>query len=258
MNNKLAHYFYPSATGKYLWVMFHGLGEHAGRYKEFINFLNEQNVDCLICDLPGHGKSTGNRGGIISLDALFKEYERLIPELSSYKKNLLFGHSLGALLALEFQARWQTRCDGFVLSSPALKPIVNKAAYIQKIGFSLGALPVFKHIRQDNSLDTADISSLSTEQLLYKEDPFVHREISFSLFRLLLSLSKKYRNKKVDIPVFSFYGGEDRIVDTRAIAGFIEMNNGFELCLKACRHEVLHDSEESLKEVKKWLKEKVL
>ena len=51
-------------------LLAHGLAEHSGRYDEFANFLADAGIATYVPDLPGHGKSDGERGYVRS----FEEY----------------------------------------------------------------------------------------------------------------------------------------------------------------------------------------
>lgn len=47
-------------------LLFHGLGEHCGRYDELATFLAGKGIAVHGMDWPGHGQSEGLRGHIAS------------------------------------------------------------------------------------------------------------------------------------------------------------------------------------------------
>ena len=76
-----------------------------GRYKEFAKFFIKNGIGVYALDLQGHGKSEGKRGHIKS----FEEYlDSVESSLIFIRKKfldtpiILFGHSLGGLIGLNF------------------------------------------------------------------------------------------------------------------------------------------------------------
>jgi len=94
-------------TQGFLFVCLSHLGEY---HQKFLNEFFKPNIDdklfTAIClDYAGHGLSTGTRGDFTD----FEDYQQaLFDVLNKYsdRKIILFGHGLGAMLALSFNQRF--------------------------------------------------------------------------------------------------------------------------------------------------------
>src|SRR5690606_23872352 len=113
--------------GKVLVV--HGLGEHAGRYEQLAQRLTQWGFAVRAYDQHGHGHSDGERGALPATT-------RLVDDLADLAESarrrvgpsvplLLFGHSMGGLVAASAVARGRLHVDGLLLSSPALATRLN-------------------------------------------------------------------------------------------------------------------------------------
>jgi alpha-beta hydrolase superfamily lysophospholipase len=190
--------------------IFHGLGEHVGRYDKFINFANEKGYSIVAPDLPGFGKSYGKRGHIKSFKIYYEIMDNLIKENKS-KKNIVFGHSMGGLIASRFIEVTNSHIDALVISGAAtkLKEIPTGLRLITK--FLDKILP---SITFSNKINTDDLSYNEKSNSAYVSDPLVHDRISARLFWEMKRESKKlYENiDKIKIPTLIIHGKDDPIV----------------------------------------------
>ena len=149
---------FPSSTGicdvRYrIWMpeepyacvqIIHGMAEHIERYHEFETFLAENNILVSGRDLPGHGKSVGTdrpkgyfgeKDGWDHLIADNKTMHDLVMADYPSVACILFGHSMGSLLARTYAGRMGVDFDAFVFSAtsganpmlPIAKMIANSA-----------------------------------------------------------------------------------------------------------------------------------
>ena len=107
--------------------IFHGMAEHAGRYKEFAEFLNAQGFIVYASDHRGHGKTSGavEELGYIGEDGfnvivedkhlIFEQMQLEHPGLPVF----LLGHSFGSFLAQEYILRYGAELQGVILSGSA-------------------------------------------------------------------------------------------------------------------------------------------
>jgi len=113
-----------SATRAHL-ALVHGYAEHSGRYRELMEHLAGRGVAVHAFDYRGHGQSDGRRAHVERFSDYTDDLEVLLGHARQDAQGqplFLFGHSLGALIALRFvlSAR-QEGIAGLVLSSPFLK-----------------------------------------------------------------------------------------------------------------------------------------
>lgn len=105
---------------RFLVLLVHGYGEHAGRYSHVAERLVEAGAMVLAPDHHGHGASDGER-------ALFDDLELLVDDLATLDRIareahpklpvVLIGHSLGGLIATRYAQRG-VELAALVLSGP--------------------------------------------------------------------------------------------------------------------------------------------
>ena len=108
----------------------HGMGEHSARYGELAQALNDADFNVIAPDLRGHGRSLaaliepgdmGWKGWQETLaDLAFLEYQMT----QAYDRPaIVFGHSMGAMLAQEYAYTLGHRLNAMILSgSPGVFP----------------------------------------------------------------------------------------------------------------------------------------
>ena len=93
----------------------HGMSEHSGRYDEFARFLCLNGFSVVANDHAGHGQSTqGHPGAFASraggFDFSVEDLHRLFvlaEEKIGKLPRILFGHSMGSMLAALYGERWE-------------------------------------------------------------------------------------------------------------------------------------------------------
>ena len=99
------------------------MGEHKGRYKDFLEKIHGANISIVALDIRGHGESGGERGYIDD----FNDFVADLGDVIFYVKNkyphlkiALMGHSLGGLIATRY-AEMKDDVDFPILSNPLVK-----------------------------------------------------------------------------------------------------------------------------------------
>ena len=119
---KIAYYSRYVDNSKIGVIIIHGLAEHKGRYKDFMEQLSNNNISAFAIDLRGHGESWGSRGDAKKfLDYLtdIHSFVCYIKEKYPKLKLAIFGHSFGGQIASAYVATYNT-IDMLILSSPFL------------------------------------------------------------------------------------------------------------------------------------------
>lgn len=84
-------------------ILCHGTHEHSGRYEELATAFTSIGCEVFALDFCGHGRSEGERGDIGSLEGAIADVVALavsaVPPLSASRPLVIFGHSLGSMLA---------------------------------------------------------------------------------------------------------------------------------------------------------------
>ncbi len=113
--------------------LFHGLGEHAGRYQHVARWFNERGYKVAAHDHPSHGLSPGKRGVLASdniiAECAIEQYQRFAATCS--EPPLLVGHSMGGALAANLVLTARLQPSGLILSAPAFEPALGTVQRVQ-------------------------------------------------------------------------------------------------------------------------------
>ncbi|GAB6188394.1 alpha/beta hydrolase [Marinitoga arctica] len=216
---------------KKTFVIVHGLGEHSGRYDFLINKLIDKNYQVITFDLPGHGLSEGKRGHIKNFYEIYRYIEEITPE-----KFILFGHSMGGLIALRYTEYSEKKPEKLILSSPAVGKLYTP---FQK--FLLKTIGLIGTITINNGIDPKDLCHDDKAIKEYIEDPFVHNKISFSTAKQLFFESEKALEEAetLYIPILLQYGEIDKVVNINNCDILAQkLNNVFVQKFKYAKHEI--------------------
>ncbi len=201
-------------------VLLHGLGEHVGRHQALAAFFATRGFTVHAFDHRGHGRSDGPRGGLRTATDLIDDTAAIVDACgtSPTVPVLLFGHSMGGLVALCFALRHPGRVAALLLSSPALAPGLNAG---QKWLLALMSR-IAPDVAVSNGLDPAKLSHDEQVVRAYLEDPLVHDRITARLARFIVDASRDAleRAAALAMPTLLLYAGDDRLVDPQGSRDF--------------------------------------
>lgn len=169
-------------------VIFHGHGEHGGRYLHVPHYLKDR-VNSVYCpDWRGHGRSEGLRGHLDRFEQYTDDGALIIRRLDEQLKRRfgsseihLLGHSMGGLIALKMLFDHPTLpVRSATISAPwlALKekpPTVKRLA-----GRVLSGL--YGSIQLNSGLDASKVSHDPSVVNAYVSDRLVHSKITPRLY----------------------------------------------------------------------------
>lgn len=222
--------FWPQASARALVLIVHGLGEHQGRYAPVVARLGEARFAVAGYDQRGHGRSPGKRGDVPDDEALLHDLAAVIDALrgaaGSALPLLLFGHSLGGLIAARFVGGalqvpappWSRPVDALLLSSPAFDPGLNplQAALLVMMG------RLAPHVAAGNGLRPDWISRDPAVVAAYRADPLVHDRITATLAGFIVEAARavQARAPQWRTPTLLMWAGADRCVAPAGSARF--------------------------------------
>ncbi|HUF97095.1 MAG TPA: lysophospholipase [Ilumatobacter sp.] len=197
-------------------MVFHGLGEHSGRYAHVAAALNAAGYAVHAVDHRGHGKSGGkptyvkSYGEFMSDLVLFRDLvETAHPGLPLF----LLGHSMGGNLAMGHTLDHQDGLAGLALSGPALKLGDDIKAIQVKIIGVLGKLaPGFR----PQGLDASSISRDPAVVQAYRDDPLVYTgKMSAGIGWALIEQMEKFPARYVELrlPISVQHGTSDTLTN---------------------------------------------
>jgi alpha-beta hydrolase superfamily lysophospholipase len=113
----------PNGAARAVVVIVHGASEHSGRYARFAEALRHNGCAVYALDLRGHGRTAASTGfgvmGAGGIDGLLSDVHQLRDLACGEYPSVpvvLFGHSMGSLIAQAFVERFGDALSGYVLS----------------------------------------------------------------------------------------------------------------------------------------------
>ena len=124
LGNRL-HYkcWQPDTPGKAVLAIVHGWGEHGGRYQNIVGYMAAYGYVVYVFDNQGHGRSPGQRGHIkrwADYRANVRDYVAMIRHQQPNMPIFLMGHSMGALIVLDYVLNQPDDIDGVAVSATLL------------------------------------------------------------------------------------------------------------------------------------------
>lgn len=229
-------------------IVVHGLGEHAGRHDMLARRLNGWGFAVRGYDQYGHGESAGGRGLLPTPTRLVDDLADIIDStrlrMPARAPLILFGHSMGGLVAGRLVSQGLRRVEGLVMSSPLLDPGLSP---LQK--FLLATLPrVAPNLTVGNGLDASFISHDPQVVDAYRRDPRVHDRVSGRMGRFIANAAAATVASAPGwkVPTLLMYAGDDRLVNpagSRAFSAAAPRRVVTAKCFDGMFHEIFHESD---------------
>jgi alpha-beta hydrolase superfamily lysophospholipase len=247
-------------------LFLHDIGEHGSRYGDFFHSFLKQNTftsfSVATLDFRGHGKSSGTRGHLKSVDDLCLDVVALVNHWEGDQPIILMGQGLGAIVALKIIhlhfSHLEKKIAGLVLINPGLKlnwtvpSVLEGLARQEFLPFNKMKMP----FELEGKLFCGD-SHLAEE---FDSDPLVNHTLTWgSLLELqhnasLIRTSAYY----LDIPVFVGLSGKGRLYNRQVTELFAKGIADIRLIsYHEAAHDLLHnfDCEKLSQDVYNWLKD---
>lgn len=272
--------------------IFHGMAEHAGRYKRLAEYLNTKGFIVYANDHRGHGKTAGTIEdlGYIGEDGFNRivEDQHIIKEVIKEKYSELpifvLGHSFGSFVAQEYITRYGDEIQGVILSGSALMKgidvtlgkfiaTIEKSIFVDKKKSNLMDKLSFgsynKKIK-DSKLQFEWLSTDLEEVKKYDDDPLCGTVFTTGFFyNFFTGLSKLYKKDKLDkiprkLPIFILSGDEDPVGKYgKLVRKLYDLYNNLGIedvtmkLYKDGRHEMINETnrQEVYKDILSWINE---
>ena len=152
-------------------VLVHGIGEHVGRYDAFATGLVRSGYAVRGYDQRGHGYAPGPRCQVDRFERFVDDLTDVVAPLRAAHPGrpwLLFGHSMGGVVALRAVQTGAVAPDLLVLSAPALRDGTNVPGWLRALVARLaGPFPSLPTAR----IDVTALSRDPAEVEAYRQDP---------------------------------------------------------------------------------------
>jgi alpha-beta hydrolase superfamily lysophospholipase len=209
---------WSAATPRGAVVLVHGVCEHCGRYGHLVPALNEAGLDVHGFDLAGHGLSSGQRGHIRSWSDYRNDlaaFLRFVGEKERAAGNsgpvFLFGHSMGALIVLDFLLHHRDAAKAAVVAGSPIQPASVANPFLIRIARTLShACPSFP---LPIGIKPSSLSRDEQEVRAAKQDRLCHYRVSARWATEILGAIDciKQQASAIDTPMLICHGGADRL-----------------------------------------------
>jgi alpha-beta hydrolase superfamily lysophospholipase len=222
---RIFYRFYPLPGARHTAIMVHGYGEHSGRYEKFPEKMKDLSAQFAVLDLRGMGRSEGAQGTINTFDDYLRDLSAFIEHLRSKhslpRQFILFGHSMGGLVALFWAMKNPQNIRMLILSAPffGLKTAWFLGPF-NRLAMFFAPRFVYK-----NPVRSRTLSHDSGEVTAHRKDPLILRFISARLVGEIfnrMELLRKQPILSVPFPVHMLVAGEEHVVDPAATHRFFD------------------------------------
>ena len=254
----------PDVPMDALVVMVHGVGEHSGCYDDVAEKFTLQSFGFLAFDLRGHGRSSGIRGHA-SIKVIKEDLQVIIKKMCKKFPDtpiVLFGHSMGGHVVLNYAVDKKIKVQGIISSSPWLKLVKPPMSLL--VMAAKWASPIVPWITVRTGVRGNQLSQGSTKRKSTKTDPLLHKKISIGFFSDLWANSKVILQNKhrLNIPLLLMHGTADTLTSYQASKSFAQ-NSGEFTTFKQwsdMHHDLLNDegNEDVFQYVVKWLSKQIV
>jgi alpha-beta hydrolase superfamily lysophospholipase len=247
----LRHWECPAPKARILLI--HGIGEHSGRWEHVGDFFAAEGFDVTGFDLRGHGASGGDRMDVESFEQYLDDVELVLDHVPADLPRIIYGHSLGGLIAVSYGVSKREQPDLFVLSAPALAADVP--IYLRWAARLLSrAAP---GLRLANSIKGEQLSRDPAVGEKYFADPLVQTKATTRLGAALFSQMDWLHDRYGELsrPALVIHGAEDPLVPPQASAPLAVLDKVDRKLFPGLRHETHNEpeQEEVLGFVAAWL-----
>ena len=230
-------------------VIAHGLGEHGGRYQHVAAALTEAGFAVYGIDHRGHGKSDGLRAFVPDMRAAAADLGRLIDIVQARHPDhstLLFGHSMGSLIGLEYALRHPDRLDGIALSGCAIHAEMTRPAWLMRL--CLGAAQYVPKLRLSPPVSPKSLTHDSDLLQEWWDDPLVDKGMwRVGTSAAIIESGRRIRASlhELRLPILALHGAEDHLVPASGSRFLAKHAASPDITLKVypeLRHELVNET----------------
>lgn len=170
----VAGYVWKASSPRAQVLLQHGYGEYAERYltqyNELVPKLNHAGFDVYAIDLPGHGRTQGERGQI-DLHEAVRLHLKARSSLPVGLPTVLFGHSLGGLITAASIVRERGNIAAAIISASAMQtPSKRWERLLSKISTAIapsGPMPLPRPGTEALTRDKELVQLIDADSMMY-------------------------------------------------------------------------------------------
>ena len=261
------HRWYPAdgPTQRCGVYIMHGAGEHGMRYDRLAQHFTGLGYVVGAHDHPGHGKSDGKRGIIAPEQSLVEHAVIKIKEFAEETgaAPILFGHSLGGVVAATVALKAKVPLAGLILSAPAFELSISPLNRFKLNAFNA----IAPYHAQDLSYDPTRLTQDKIEQQMAIDDPLMHGFKSASYVMWLIKAGEAVfeLSATLDVDTLLLIPEDDPVVSPLRMKEFADNAPQARIsvnCYPGYKHEVLNETPERrnkvMSDISNWLRKETL
>ncbi|MFD7065282.1 alpha/beta hydrolase [Streptomyces sp. NPDC059906] len=230
---------WPAGRPRYVALLVHGYGEHAGRYEEVAGVLTGHGAAVYAPDHAGHGRSDGERVVVEDFEDVVTDVHAVADLARAAHPGLpvvMVGHSMGGLIASRYAQRHPGELTALVLSGP----VIGDWELPRRL-LALEEIP-------DTPISPASLSRDPAVGAAYAADPLVwHGPMKRPTLRAFVrTLETVAEGGDVGrLPLLWVHGDDDRLVPLPGSRVGVEPLSGGDLTVRiypGARHEVFNET----------------
>jgi alpha-beta hydrolase superfamily lysophospholipase len=235
-------------------LIVHGAADHSDRWVHVGDFLQASGFDVHAYDMRGHGRSGGHPMYVDSFTDFLDDLELMMsavrhPDLPM----VVYGHSLGGLVATAYGVSDRPQPDLFVLSAPALGSTTPKVLRAVAVALS----PAAPKLALPTVIKTEYLSKDPEVGEAYASDPNVHMKGTLRMGRVVFQTmaETKRRLGRLTTPALVIHGADDHLVPPKESAPLAAVPVVERKVFAGLRHEMHNEpeAEEVLGFVVEWI-----
>lgn len=206
--------YWKPETSRGVVAIVHGVGEHSGRYTNIVRHLTSRGLAVFAYDLRGHGRSPGRRIHINNWNEYHEDltaFLQMIREQAPRGPLFLYGHSMGALISLDYLILNSQGLQGAILSGIPLEPAgVAKAHLVAAARMLSWICPTFALSLE---LDHSALSRAPDVVKAYASDKLVSGRVTVRWGTETLAAIDRVKSQaaRINIPILLIHGEADRL-----------------------------------------------
>jgi alpha-beta hydrolase superfamily lysophospholipase len=237
-------------------LLVHGLGEHSGRWEHVGEQLAAAGLETFAWDHRGFGASGGERAWIDRWTQYLDDVEDRLAAARAAVPGLpaiLYGHSMGGLIALGYAISERPRPDLLVLSAPG----IDDDAAVWKHTLAPILARIVPHLRIANGIPDAMLSRDPARQEATRIDPLMIRASTARWGAEFFAEQARVRAaaSTLSVPTLVIHGLADPIVPPRATEPLAAIAGVARRAYPGIRHELHNEPEgpQILADVIAWI-----
>ncbi len=240
----------------------HGVGEHSGRYRHVAESFTQAGFACYGIDHRGHGKSDGTRVYFTDIGDVVDDFRQLfeiVHEQYPDKNMLIFGHSMGSLVSLEFTLRYQEDVKALALTGTAITGEEVQPNWL--LALAQQAAKIIPTVRLSPPSSPTVLTTDTNEVMKFIADPLTDKglwRIGTSVAMLEAGRAIRKRAHLLTLPILACHGGDDKLVPPTGATFLKEHVQSEDITTKiypGLRHELVNEvgREEIIRDITDWL-----